>query len=117
MRTVIRLALLAALTAGAPSLAHAQVLYPQPTTGTVSTAATIVTTPGKKVTKVCNTTASGGGNIWLNPSGGTPSAGLGDEVAPGGCVSYNGTVANANSNAITGISDSGTASYTITIGN
>lgn len=115
----------------APAIAAAQtttlppsVNYIAPTTGSVSSSATIVTVPGNKVTKICNTTAAGGGNIWLNPAGGTATTANGDEAAvapastqPGGCVIYTGRVKNANGDIITGISDSGTATYTITIGN
>lgn len=90
------------------------VTYLAPLTGSVSATATIVAVPGGKVTKVCNTTATGGGNIWLNPSGGTASAQAGDEAAAGGgCVIYGTPLANP----ITGVSDSGTATYTVTRGN
>jgi len=94
------------------------VSYSAPTTGSVSSSATIVSTPGNKVTKICNTTAGGGGNIWLNPSGGTATTSSGDEAAAGGgCVTYTGQVRNINGNVITGVSDSGTATYTVTVGN
>lgn len=93
------------------------VTYAAPTTGTVTTTATLVAVPGAKVTKICNTTASSGGNIWLNPSGGTAVVGSGDEAqAGGGCVTYTGAVVNANGNIITGVSDSGSATYTVTKG-
>lgn len=109
----------------APAIALAQtttlppaVNYSAPTTGNVSTTATIVAVPGNKVTKICNTTASGGGNIWLNPSGATATTSSGDEAtAGGGCVIYTGRVKNANGDIITGVSDSGTAAYTVTVGN
>lgn len=109
----------------APSVALAQtttlppsVNYSAPTTGSVSASATIVSVPGNKVTKVCNTTAAGGGNIWLNPAGGTATTSSGDEAtAGGGCVIYTGAVKNQTGNIITGISDSGTATYTVTVGN
>ena len=92
--------------------------YPAPTTGSVSTSTTIVTTPGAQMTKICDTTAAGGGNIWLNPSGGTAVAQTGDEAqAGGGCIIYSGPVQNTNSNHITGVSDSGTATFTVTLGN
>jgi hypothetical protein len=98
--------------------AYASVTYAAPTTGSVSSSATIVAVPGQKVTKVCNTTASGGGNIWLNPNGGTAVSQAGDEAAAGGgCVIYGTKVLNPNGNIITGVSDSGTATYTITVGN
>jgi len=109
----------------APALALAQtttlppsVNYSAPTTGSVSTTATIVAVPGSKVTKICNTTAGGGGNIWLNPAGAAATTSSGDEAtAGGGCVIYTGRVKNANGDIITGISDSGTATYTVTVGN
>ena len=94
------------------------VTYPPPTTGSVSSSAMIVSVPGNKVTKVCNTTAAGGGNIWLNPSGGTATTLSGDEAtAGGGCIQYNGLVRNGNGGILTGVSDSGTATYTVTVGN
>lgn len=97
-----------------------------PTTGTVSATATIVAKPGRKITKICNTTASGGGNLWLNPDGGTATSGSGDEAgvaqsatSQGGCVIYGGQVINAdnNGNIITGVCDTGTCTYTVTVGN
>ena len=100
----------AALAQGVPVV----VTYLAPATGSVSVSATLVSVPGGKVTKVCNTTAPGGGNIWLNPSGGTAVASAGDEAAAGGgCVIYGTPLANI----ITGVSDSGTATYTVTRGN
>ena len=94
------------------------VSYSAPTTGSVTTTATIVSVPGNQVTKVCNTTAVGGGNIWLNPAGGTATTSSGDEAtAGGGCIQYNGLVRNGNGGIITGVSDSGTATYTVTVGN
>jgi hypothetical protein len=96
----------------------AAVNYPAPATGSVSTTATVVATPGAKVTKICNTTAAGGGNIWLNASGAAAASGTGDEAtAGGGCVTYTGKVTNLNGNIITGASDGGTATYTVTTGN
>lgn len=96
------------------------VTYAAPTSATVSSSATVVARPGLKVTKICNTTSVGGGNIWLNPSGGTATTGTGDEAAvtqasggQGGCVIYGGKVAAA----ITGVCDSGTCNYTVTVGN
>jgi hypothetical protein len=98
----------------------AVVTWQAPTTGTVSSSATIVATPGGKATTVCNTTASGGGNIWLNPNGGTAVVGAGHEAgvaqsstAMGGCVVYGTPLAHP----ITGVCDSGTCSYTVTRGN
>lgn len=92
--------------------------YPSPTTGSVTVTKTIVAISGSKVTQVCNTTASGGGNIWLNPGGGAASSGSGPEAAAGGgCVTFTGSILNQNGNILTGISDSGTATYTVTTGN
>ena len=120
-----RVLLASIVSLGAVSLAHAQTIffyapvnYAAPTTGSVSTTTTIVQTPGAKVTKICNTTATGGGNIWLNPNGGTAVSQKGDEAAAGGgCVIYGSQVLNSNGNIITGVSDSGTATYTVTLGN
>lgn len=96
---------------------YPSVTYSPPTTGSVTTTKTIVAIPGSKVTQICNTTASGGGNIWLNPGGSTATTGAGQEAtAGGGCITYSGAVLNANGNIITGVSDSGTATYTITTG-
>ena len=103
---------------GFAAKADQPVTYSPPATGSVSSSATIVSVPGNKVTKVCNTTAGGGGNIWLNPSGGTATTSSGDEAAAGGgCIQYNGLVRNGNGGIITGVSDSGTATYTVTVGN
>lgn len=100
------------------ALADQPVTYSPPVTGSVTSSATIVSVPGNKVTKICNTTAGGGGNIWLNPSGNAATTSSGDEAAAGGgCVIYTGLVRNGNGGIITGISDSGTATYTVTVGN
>ena len=113
LKLVLIVAMLLCGTASAQNV-PAKVTYLAPSTGSVSTTATIVAVPGGKVTKVCNTTASGGGNIWLNPSGGTAVSQAGDEAAAaGGCVIYGTPLANP----ITGVSDSGTATYTVTRGN
>jgi|ERR1700733_968286 len=119
MKAAFYLVIAALLSAGADAQ-QVTVTYAPPTSSTVSSSATIVARPGLKVTKVCNTTPSGGGNIWLNPSGGTATSGTGDEAAvtqtsggQGGCVIYSGRVATP----ITGVCDSGTCSYTVTVGN
>ena len=113
------------LALGVPAVAHAQTItlppavnYSAPTNSSVTSSATIVSNPGAKITKICNTTVSGGGNIWLNPNGGTATTSAGDEAqSGGGCVIYTGKVKNSNGDIITGVSDSGTATYSITIGN
>jgi hypothetical protein len=129
--SIARWSLLAALGASMAFDAHAQtttlpppVSYSTPTTGSVSSSATLVAVPGLKITQICNTTALGGGNIWLNPAGGTATVGAGNEAAVtqisggmGGCVTYSGQVRNTNGNIITGVCDSGTCNYTLTVGN
>lgn len=119
MKMVLYL-LVAALLCSAAEAQQVTVTYAAPTSGTVSTSAVIVARPGLKVTKICNKTAAGGGNIFLDPSGGTVMAGTGDEAGvtqvsggQGGCVIYSGRVASP----ITGVCDSGTCSYTVTVGN
>lgn len=114
MSYLARLLVLIAFPMAAWAQVPSKVNYLTPSTGSVTVSATVVSVPGGKVTKVCNTTASGGGNIWLNPSGGTAVVGAGDEAAAGGgCVIYGTPL----SFPITGVSDSGTATYTVTRGN
>jgi formylmethanofuran:tetrahydromethanopterin formyltransferase len=82
------------------------------------TSATIVATPGTKITQICNTNGLGGGNLWLNPAGAAAAVNAGPSASAGdGCVVFNGGVTNANGNIVTGICDNGTCSYTVTTGN
>lgn len=90
--------------------------YSASSAGSVTTTATVVPTPGGKSTNICNATAGGGGTLWLELSGGTASIGQGIPVAPQGCALL-GPLTNANGNIITGVSGSGTVSYTVTLGN
>ncbi len=96
------------------SAVQASINYASSTTGSVSTTATIVATPGAKSTTICNTTASGGATIWLEPHGDTAVIGQGFPASSGnGCVIFG----TALVNAITAVSSTGTATYTVTLGN
>lgn len=102
------------------SSSSGSVTYPAPATGSIgSSSATIVTTPGAQFTRICDTSPAGSGNLWLNPNGSAAVAQAGDEAFAGGapCVVYGGPVVNTNGNIITAISDNGTVTYSVTVGN
>ncbi len=85
-------------------------VWAAPATGSQgASSGTIVTAPGAKVTIICNTTAATGGVLWLNLAGGTASNNTGLPVPPGGGCKILGPT---TSSIITGISSSGTVTYT-----
>lgn len=103
--------------AGTFSAGSASVAYAASTTGTVTTSATIVAAPGVKSTNICNTTVAGGGTLWLELSGGTAVISQGIPIAAGNNCGFFGPLTNANGNIIKAVSDLGTISFTITLGN
>ena len=99
---------------GTVTAAQPIITWGAPVTGTAAqSSVTIVSSPGVNDTLICNTTAIGGGTLWLNLSGGTAVANAGLPIVPTDCK----TTGPLAATSLNGISSAGTISFSVEAGN